>query len=118
MTGRGAKSHAEAAATTCPHLRPAEQQTARVDTTRARPRVPGRNRRRKLKLFHPHPQKTEKKKKNYGYKYQQRPWYSARRWRECQGSIIYAAQRKPSDPTAPADGAAACLRRRFGARSH
>lgn len=39
------------------------------------------------------PQNSDKKENN-GYKYQQRPWYSVQRWRECQRSIIYAAQRE------------------------
>lgn len=38
--------------------------------------------------------KKKKKRRSDCYKYQQRPWYSVQRWRECQGSIIYAPQRK------------------------
>lgn len=92
MTGWGAKSHAEAAATTCPHLRPTEQQTrpGRHNTsTTPNPRLRQSPQTQAAATASP---KNQTKKNSY--KYQQRPWYSVQRWRECQRSIIYAARRK------------------------
>lgn len=87
--------------------RPSRHNTSTTSSPRSEPSP-------QTQAVQPPTPKTRQRKKNHGYKYQQRPWYSAQRWRECQGSIIYAAQRKSSDLTAPADGAAACLRRRLG----